>query len=94
TELLRKRGIPGTENAIVHAEGLIALRERRLTAAKEALAAASTGWSGLGRWWEGMQSLLDGAEAARRTRGPAEAAELVGRARAAAVGAGATALIE
>ncbi len=90
--LIAARGIPGTENAVAHAAGLLALRERRLTAAKDLLAAAVTGWSSVGRWWEGTQALLDLAEVFRRTRGPAEAAHLVARARDAAAASGAAAL--
>ncbi|MGO4595808.1 LuxR C-terminal-related transcriptional regulator [Leifsonia sp. 2TAF2] len=91
--LVRSRAIPGTENAIAHAEGLVALAERRPTRAKELLAAAGHGWSELGRWWEGTQVLLDRAECARRTRGPAEAAALTEKARARATEVGAGALV-
>jgi DNA-binding CsgD family transcriptional regulator len=92
-ELLAARGIRGTQTAVTHAAGLLALRERRLTAAKELLTSAADGWAALDRWWEGTRALLDRAEASRRTRGPAEAAELVERARTAAVAAGAELLV-
>lgn len=81
TGLIDRRGIPGTEFAIRHAAGLLALRERRLTEARALLAEASAGWDAIGRWWEGAQALLDRAECARRTRSPVEAAELVASAR-------------
>lgn len=81
TDLVDRRRIPGTEFALRHAAGLLALRERRLTEARELLAEASAGWDAIGRWWEGSQALLDRAECARRTRSPAEAAELVADAR-------------
>jgi DNA-binding CsgD family transcriptional regulator len=81
TGLVDRRGIPGTEFAIRHAAGLLALRERRLTEARASLAEASAGWDAIGRWWEGAQALLDRAECARRTRSPVEAAELVAGAR-------------
>lgn len=92
-ELLRRRDLPGTGNAIVHAEGLLATRERRLSEAKELLSAAAAGWAERSRWWEGTRALLDLAEAARRTRSPAAASALVAEARAAAAPAGATALL-
>ncbi|MDR6972309.1 LuxR C-terminal-related transcriptional regulator [Leifsonia shinshuensis] len=91
--LVRSRGIPGTEYGIAHAEALVALAERRLSRAKELLAAAGDGWDRVDRWWEGTQALLDRAECARRTRGPAEAAALVDAARVRAEAAGAEALI-
>ncbi|MBW8871032.1 MAG: AAA family ATPase [Leifsonia sp.] len=91
--LVRSRAIPGTEYAIAHAEGLVALAERRPTRAKELLAAAGDGWNELARWWEGTQVLLDRAECARRTRSPAEAAALVSEARVRAAEAGAGAVV-
>ncbi|KQR52728.1 hypothetical protein ASF88_14660 [Leifsonia sp. Leaf336] len=81
TGLVERRGIHGTEFAIRHAAGLLALRERRLTEARDLLAEASAGWDAIGRWWEGSQALLDRAECARRTRSPLEAAQLVDAAR-------------
>lgn len=81
TQLIERRSIPGTVFAIRHAAGLLAVRERRLTEARELLAEASAGWDGLRRWWEGSQALLDRAECARRTRSPLEAARLVAAAR-------------
>lgn len=86
TELVERRRIPGTEAAVQHAAGILALRERRPGEARELLAAASAGWDAIGRWWEGTQALLDRAEAARRIRSPAEAAALVTEARLRATG--------
>ncbi len=81
TALVERRSIPRTGYAIRHAAGLLALRERRLTEARDLLAEASAGWEAIGRWWEGTQALLDRAECARRTRSPLEAARLVAAAR-------------
>ncbi|MFB9747223.1 ATP-binding protein [Leifsonia shinshuensis] len=80
--LVGRRSIPGTESALQHAAGVLALRERRPGDAKELLQSASAGWDGIGRWWEGTQALLDRAECARRTRSPAEAAALLAEAAA------------
>lgn len=91
--LVSARGIPGTEHAVEHAEGLLAIAERHPTVARERLNEATDGWSGLGRWWEGTSALLDTAECARRTRNPAEAAALGARARELAVASGGTALV-
>ncbi len=84
--LVERRRIPGTEFALQHAAGVLALRERRPSDARELLESASAGWDALGRWWEGTQAILDRAECARRTRSPAEAAALVAEARARARG--------
>ena len=86
TALVERRRIPGTEFALQHAAGVLALRERRPSEARELLASASAGWDGIGRWWEGTQAILDRAECARRTRSPAEAAALVAEARTRAHG--------
>lgn len=91
--LIERRGIPGTEHSLAHAEGLLAVQERRFSAAKELLSSAADGWQGRHRWWEATRALLDQAEAARRTRSPAAAAALVAEARAAATRAGAAALV-
>ena len=91
--LVRERGIPGTEHAVAHAQGLVALSERGISRAKELLGSASAGWDALGRWWEGTQALLDLAECARRSRGPAEAAALVAEARRRAEASGAGAML-
>ncbi|QNE34541.1 helix-turn-helix transcriptional regulator [Leifsonia shinshuensis] len=84
--LVERRRIPGTEFALQHAAGLLALRERRPSDARELLGSASAGWDALGRWWEGTQAILDRAECARRTRSPVEAAALVAEARTRAPG--------
>ncbi|ANF31654.1 hypothetical protein A0130_08195 [Leifsonia xyli] len=91
--LVGERGIPGTEHAVAHAQGLVALSERGISRAKELLGSASAGWDALGRWWEGTQALLDLAECARRSRSPAEAASLVAEARRRAEECGAGAVL-
>ncbi len=84
--LVERRRIPGTEFALQHAAGVLALRERRPSDARDLLESASAGWDALGRWWEGTQAILDRAECARRTRSPGEAAALVAEARTRARG--------
>jgi len=91
--LLRARGIPGTLAALDHAEGLIHQAEGRATQAKELLERASAAWDERGRFWEGVQALIDLARCAVRGRRAGEATRLVTDARRRAGDAGATLLV-
>lgn len=91
--LLRRRGIPGTLAALDHAAGLIAQAEGRTTQAKELLEAASTVWDERGRFWEGVQALLDLARCAIRGRRAGEATRYATDARRRASEAGASLLV-
>jgi DNA-binding CsgD family transcriptional regulator len=79
--LLRRRGIPGTLAALDHAEGLIHQAEGRATQARELLESASAVWDERGRFWEGVQALLDLARTAVRGRRAGEATRLAADAR-------------
>ncbi|HEV7741283.1 MAG TPA: AAA family ATPase [Pseudolysinimonas sp.] len=91
--LLARRAIPGTMAAIDHAEGLIHQAEGRATQAKELLERASAVWDERGRFWEGVQALLDLARCAVRGRRAGEATRLAADARRRAAEANATVLV-
>lgn len=91
-EPIRRRALPGTLTALVHAEGLLAAALGEHETARALLASAETGWASSGRWWEGAWALIDLAEAVlsagRASEGPAAtAAATAARSRAEAVGA-------
>jgi DNA-binding CsgD family transcriptional regulator/tetratricopeptide (TPR) repeat protein len=89
---LRRRSIPGTLPALVHARGLLALAAGRFDAAHDDLTAAVEQWTRRRRFWEANRARLDLAGCALRLRRPADAAALVGEVRTSAADAGATAL--
>ena len=76
------------EPALSHADGLVRLASGSLTAAREALERAGTGWAALGRTWETLAARLDLAQALMRSNRYGEAATLleVVRVRASALG--------
>jgi len=78
---LRHRGIPGTLPAIDHADGLLALADRRTGEARELLERARSGWDERRRVWEGTWARLDLARVAQRARRPGEQARLLNEAR-------------
>ncbi len=92
-ELLLRPSIPGTLPALDHARGLLHLADGHTGRARDALAAASAGWDGRNRFWEGTQALLDRAHAAERSRRPAEAAALAAEAQDRAERTGALVLV-
>jgi DNA-binding CsgD family transcriptional regulator len=92
--LIRRRGIPGTLAALDHAEGLIRQAEGRSNEAKELLEKASAAWEQTGRFWEGVQALIDLARCAVRGRRAGEATRLATEARRRAGDAGATLLVK
>jgi DNA-binding CsgD family transcriptional regulator/tetratricopeptide (TPR) repeat protein len=79
---------PVAEPALSHADGLVRLASGSLTAAREALERAGTGWAALGRTWETLAARLDLAQALMRSNRYGEAATLleVVRVRASALG--------
>ena len=85
---LRARGITGTLPALDHAGGLIRLAEGKTGQARTLLESASVGWESHRRFWEGSMVLVDRARCAVRSRGPGDAAQLVGLARQRAVETG------
>lgn len=91
--LILSRGIPGTLPALDHARGLLHLAGGQTGQAREALARASTAWLERRRMWEAVQSLLDLATCAVRSRRPAQAVALRAQAREQAAAAGMAALI-
>jgi DNA-binding NarL/FixJ family response regulator/tetratricopeptide (TPR) repeat protein len=93
-EPLRARGIPGTLPALEHARGLLALTDGETAKARTALAAAAAGWEERGRMWEGTWAWLDLARAHLRANQRADAARLAAQARGAAIGLGATAIVD
>jgi DNA-binding CsgD family transcriptional regulator len=92
-ERIRYRSIPGTLPALDHAQGLLHLADGHTGRARTAFAKASAEWDARRRFWEGTQALLDRAQAAQRSRRPAEAATLAAEARTRAERAGANALL-
>src|SRR5206468_1200166 len=90
--VLTVRAIPGTLPAIGHARGLLLLARGEVSAAYQALQAASESWQILRRFWEGTWARLDLAEAAARARRRGEAAVLTVEVRAIAAGSGAAVL--
>ena len=92
--LIRRRGIPGTIATLDHAEGLIRQAEGRSNEAKELLERASAAWDERGRFWEGVQALIDLARCAVRGRRAGEATRLATEARRRAGDAGATLLVK
>lgn len=91
--LLRRRNIPGTLPALLHAEGLLHLADGRVTHARESLVAASEAWDAFGRFWEGTLALLDLARTSARGRRVGEATRYVSEARRRAGDAGARLLV-
>jgi DNA-binding CsgD family transcriptional regulator len=91
--LVLLRNIPGTLPALDHAHGLLHLAAGNTGKARETLTLASSGWLARQRMWEGVQSLLDLATCAARSRRPAEAAALRARAHEQASSAGMVALV-
>lgn len=83
---LRRRDIPGTRPALVHAEGLVALAQGATGRARDALVVAKRGWEERGRAWEHAWARLDLATVHLRTNRPADATaeleRLLGDARA------------
>jgi DNA-binding CsgD family transcriptional regulator len=94
TAVLTARGVPGTLPAIGHGQGLILLARGELAGAREALQEASEAWQARNRFWEGSWARLDLAATAARARRRGEAARLIAEARADAVTAGATTLVD
>ena len=92
--MLTARAIPGTLPAIDHARGLILLARGEVSAAHQALEAASGAWRARRRFWEGAWARLDLAAAAAQARRRGEAALLAGEARDLAAAAGATTLVD
>ncbi len=70
--------------ALAHAEGLVRLSAGSLTAAREALETAVSGWTDRGRIWEATWARLDLAHGLMRSNRFAEAASLLATARSAA----------
>ncbi len=85
--LIDLRAIPGTEHALTHARGLLALAEGQTGDARALIETATEGWLALERRWEGIQGLVDQARCARRTKRAADAARLTARAQELAAGA-------
>ena len=90
--VLTVRAIPGTLPAIGHARGLLLLARGEVSAAYQALQAASESWQVLRRFWEGTWARLDLAEAAARARRRGEVAVLTDEVRAIAAASGAAVL--
>jgi DNA-binding NarL/FixJ family response regulator len=89
-ELLRLRNIPGTMPALDHAQGLLYLAGGQTAKARAALAAAGEGWDTRRRFWEGVQALVDRAQAKEQ---PIDRAHLIAEAGRRAEAAGATTLL-
>ena len=92
--VLTARAIPGTQPAIDHGRGLVLLARGEVSAAQQALQAASESWQVRRRFWEGEWARLDLAQAAVRARHRGEAAVLLDEARTIAAAAGATTLVD
>ena len=92
--VLTARAIPGTQPAIDHGRGLVLLARGEVSAAQQALQAASESWQVRRRFWEGEWARLDLAQAAVRARRRGEAAVLLDEARTIAAAAGATTLVD
>ena len=91
---LTARAIPGTLPAIDHGRGLVLLARGEVSAAHQALEAASESWRARRRFWEGAWARLDLAAAAARARRRGEAARLTDEVRTIAATAGAATLVE
>jgi DNA-binding CsgD family transcriptional regulator len=74
------RPLAGTEHAVSHARGLVAMAEGHTGKARELLESALDGWIALGRRWEAVHCLVDLAECARRSRRHSDAVALLARA--------------
>jgi DNA-binding CsgD family transcriptional regulator len=92
--VLTARAIPGTLAAISHGQGLVLLARGDVTAAHQALEAASEAWRARRRFWEGTWAQLDLAEAAAKARRRGEAARLLDEARTIAATVGASTLVD
>jgi DNA-binding CsgD family transcriptional regulator len=71
------RGWSMAEAALAHADGLVALAQGHLTAARESLETAVDAWQGRGRVWEASAARLDLAQCLLRSNRPADAAGLI-----------------
>ena len=91
--VLATRSIPGTLPAIDHARGLVLLARGEVSAAQQALQAASESWQDRRRFWEGTWARLDLAAAAARARRRGEADVLLHEARTIAATVGAATLV-
>ena len=92
--VLTARAIPGTLPAIRHGQGLVLLARGDVPAARQALESASESWQARHRFWEGIWSRLDLAQAAAGARRRAEAAVLLDEARTVAAAVGAITVID
>ncbi|HUQ79106.1 MAG TPA: AAA family ATPase [Patescibacteria group bacterium] len=90
--LVEQRGIPGTEPALHHAGGLLALADGSTGRARSLLEEAVTGWSARVRAWEGTWALVDLARCHLRANRRADAARVAADAGATAARLGAPAL--
>jgi predicted ATPase/DNA-binding CsgD family transcriptional regulator len=92
--VLTARAIPGTQPAIDHGRGLVLLARGEVSAAQQALQAASESWLARRRFWEGEWARLDLAQAAAKARRRGEAAVLLDEARTIAATVGATTVVD
>jgi DNA-binding CsgD family transcriptional regulator len=76
SEVITRRGIPGSLPAIDHAQGLLDLAQGGTGRARSSLEAARDGWLGRRRAWEGAWASLDLATAHARSNRPADARRL------------------
>ena len=93
TAPIRARGIPGTELAIDHAEGLLALAAGSTGQARDTLTAVAAAWAERGRSWEGTWALVDLARAHLRSNRRADAGRIAMNAAAIAAETGAPNLV-
>ena len=89
SEVIGRRGIPGTLGAVDHARGLLQLYEGQTGKARASLELAAGHWASRRRFWEGAAALLDQARCAVRSRRPVEAARFMAAATAAYASVGA-----
>lgn len=89
---VKQRGIPGTQPALDHANGLLALAEGSTGRARDLLDGAMAGWAARDRAWEGTWAVIDLARCHLRANRRADAARLAASAAASAARLGAPAL--
>jgi DNA-binding CsgD family transcriptional regulator len=91
--VLTARAVPGAQPAIDHGRGLVLLARGEISAAQQALHAASESWQARRRFWEGEWARLDLAQAAAKAQRRVEAAVLLHEARTIAATVGAATLV-
>jgi DNA-binding CsgD family transcriptional regulator len=94
TAAARTIEVPAVHTAIEHAAGLVLLARGSLTRARQSLEAARDGWDRYHRVWEGTWARLDLAGCLQRMNRWAEAAAVLGEARATAETLGSEPMLE